>query len=37
MVALQEGVPIVPVAIHGTQTWRPGNFHPVSHRAGESR
>lgn len=30
MVALQEGVPIVPVAVHGTQTWRPGNFKPVS-------
>lgn len=30
MVALQEDVPIVPVAIHGTQTWKPGNFAPVS-------
>ena len=30
MVALQEGVPIVPVAMHGSQTWKPGNFHPVS-------
>jgi 1-acyl-sn-glycerol-3-phosphate acyltransferase len=30
MVALQEGVPIVPVAIHGSQTWKPRNFHPVS-------
>jgi len=30
MVALQEGVPIVPVAVHGTQTWKPGNFKPVS-------
>jgi 1-acyl-sn-glycerol-3-phosphate acyltransferase len=30
MVALQEGVPIVPVALHGSQTWKPGNFHPVS-------
>jgi 1-acyl-sn-glycerol-3-phosphate acyltransferase len=30
MVALQEGVPIVPVAVHGSQTWKPGNFHPVS-------
>jgi 1-acyl-sn-glycerol-3-phosphate acyltransferase len=35
MVALQEGVPIVPVAIHGTQTWRLGNFHPVSLAWGE--
>jgi len=30
MVALQESVPIVPVAVHGTQTWKPGNFKPVS-------
>ena len=30
MVALQEGVPVVPAAIHGSQTWRVGNFHPVS-------
>jgi len=30
MVALQEGVPIVPVAVYGSHTWRPGNFHPVS-------
>lgn len=30
MVALQEDVPVVCAAIHGTQTWRPGNFHPVS-------
>jgi 1-acyl-sn-glycerol-3-phosphate acyltransferase len=30
MVALQEGVPIVPVAVHGTQVWKPGNFKPVS-------
>lgn len=30
MVALQEGVPIVPVAVHGSLTWRLGNFHPVS-------
>jgi 1-acyl-sn-glycerol-3-phosphate acyltransferase len=30
MVAVQEGVPIVPVAVHGSYTWRPGNFHPVS-------
>jgi 1-acyl-sn-glycerol-3-phosphate acyltransferase len=30
MVALQEGVPIVPVAIHGTQTWKPGSRQPVS-------
>lgn len=30
MVAINEGVPVVPVALHGSQTWRPGNFHPVS-------
>ena len=30
MVALQEDVPVVAAAIHGTETWRPGNFHPVS-------
>jgi 1-acyl-sn-glycerol-3-phosphate acyltransferase len=30
MVAVQENVAVVPAAIHGTETWRPGNFHPVS-------
>lgn len=35
MVALQEDVPIIPVAVHGSQTWRPGNFHPVSIAWGE--
>jgi 1-acyl-sn-glycerol-3-phosphate acyltransferase len=30
MVAVQESVPVVVGAIHGTQDWRPGNFHPVS-------
>jgi len=30
MVALQEGVPVLPAAIHGTQYWRVGNWHPVS-------
>ncbi len=35
MVALQEGVPIVPAAIHGSQTWKPWNFHPVSIAWGE--
>lgn len=30
MVALQENVPVVPAAIHGTEDWHPGNFHPVS-------
>ena len=35
MVALQEGVPVIPVAIHGSQTWKIGNFHPVSLAWGE--
>jgi len=35
MVALQEGVPVVPAAIHGTQHWKLGNFHPVSVAWGE--
>ena len=35
MVALQENVPIIPVAIHGSQNWKPGNFHPVSIAWGE--
>ena len=30
MVALQEGVPVVPAAIHGSQFWRFGNRHPIS-------
>jgi len=30
MVALQEDVPVVVGAIHGTQTWRVGSFAPVS-------
>jgi 1-acyl-sn-glycerol-3-phosphate acyltransferase len=35
MVALQEDVPVVPAAIHGSQFWRPGNWHPVSIAWGE--
>lgn len=35
MVALQEGIPIVPGAVHGSQAWRLGNFHPVSVAWGE--
>ncbi|TMK76828.1 MAG: 1-acyl-sn-glycerol-3-phosphate acyltransferase [Actinobacteria bacterium] len=35
MVALQENVPVVPAAIHGSQHWHPGNFHPVSIAWGE--
>lgn len=30
MVALQENVPVVPAAIHGTQHWKLSNRHPVS-------
>jgi 1-acyl-sn-glycerol-3-phosphate acyltransferase len=30
MVAINESVPVIPVAIHGSQSWRLGNFHPVS-------
>jgi 1-acyl-sn-glycerol-3-phosphate acyltransferase len=35
MVALQEDAPIVPAAVHGSQTWKAGNFHPVSIAWGE--
>ena len=37
MVALQEDVPIVPVAIHGSQGWKPapGGFQAVSIAWGE--
>jgi 1-acyl-sn-glycerol-3-phosphate acyltransferase len=35
MVALQEDVPVVCGAVHGSQTWRFGNFHPVSVAWGE--
>jgi 1-acyl-sn-glycerol-3-phosphate acyltransferase len=35
MVALQEDVPVVPAAIHGTQHWRLRNRHPVSVAWGE--
>jgi 1-acyl-sn-glycerol-3-phosphate acyltransferase len=37
MVAITEGVPVVPVAIHGSQSWKPGNFAPVSVAWGEPR
>jgi len=30
MVSINENVPVIPVAIHGSHSWRPGNFHPVS-------
>jgi 1-acyl-sn-glycerol-3-phosphate acyltransferase len=35
MVAIQEGVPVLPAAVHGTQHWKLGNFHPVSVAWGE--
>lgn len=35
MVALQEDVPIVPAAVHGSLAWRLGNFAPVSIAWGE--
>lgn len=35
MVALQEGVPVVPTAIHGTQGWKLGSTAPVSVAFGE--
>lgn len=30
MVAINEAVPVIPVALHGSQVWRLGNFAPVS-------
>ena len=35
MVAIQEGVPLLPAAIHGSQHWHLGNRHPVSVAFGE--
>ncbi len=35
MIAMQEGVPVVPAAIYGSNEWRPGNFAPVSLAWGE--
>jgi 1-acyl-sn-glycerol-3-phosphate acyltransferase len=35
MVALQEDVPVVPVAIYGTQNWKPTNLAPCSIAFGE--
>ncbi|GIU95456.1 MAG: hypothetical protein KatS3mg012_1913 [Gaiellaceae bacterium] len=35
MVAITEGVPVLPVAIHGSQHWKPGTFAPVSVAWGE--
>ena len=35
MVAINEEMPLIPVAIHGSQRWHPGNFAPVSLAWGE--
>jgi 1-acyl-sn-glycerol-3-phosphate acyltransferase len=35
MAALQEDVPVVPAAIHGSFQWRAGNYHPISVAWGE--
>ena len=35
MVGIQAGVPVQPVAIYGTQFWKPGNFAPCSIAFGE--
>jgi 1-acyl-sn-glycerol-3-phosphate acyltransferase len=36
MIAVQEQVPVVCGAIHGSQDWKLGNFHPVSIAFGET-
>jgi 1-acyl-sn-glycerol-3-phosphate acyltransferase len=35
MIAMQEDVPVVPVAIYGTQFWKPGNFRRCTVAFGE--
>jgi 1-acyl-sn-glycerol-3-phosphate acyltransferase len=35
MVAIQEDVPVVPIAVYGTQFWKLGNFKPCSIAVGE--
>jgi 1-acyl-sn-glycerol-3-phosphate acyltransferase len=35
MVSLQEDVPVIPVAVYGTQFWKIGNFAPCSIAFGE--
>jgi 1-acyl-sn-glycerol-3-phosphate acyltransferase len=35
MIAIQENVPVVPVAVYGTAFWRIGNFAPCSIAVGE--
>ena len=35
MISIQESVPVVPIAVYGTQFWRIGNFAPCSIAVGE--
>ncbi|HEX4519390.1 MAG TPA: lysophospholipid acyltransferase family protein [Gaiellaceae bacterium] len=35
MVAIQASVPVVPIAVYGTQFWKPWNFKPCSIALGE--
>ena len=35
MVAIQAGVPVIPMAIYGTQFWKPSDFAPCSLAFGE--
>ena len=35
MVAIQDEVPVVPIAVYGTQFWKPLNFAPCSIAVGE--
>ncbi len=35
MVAIHENVPVVPIAVYGTQFWKLGNFAPCSLAVGE--
>jgi 1-acyl-sn-glycerol-3-phosphate acyltransferase len=35
MAAIQEDVPVVPAAIHGSQDWRLGSFKPITVAWGE--
>ncbi len=35
MIAMQEGVPVVPAAVYGSNHWKPGNRAPVSVAWGE--
>ena len=35
MVAIQEDVPVQPIAVYGTQFWKLGNFAPCSIAVGE--